>query len=345
MFRDEFESLFRFDVPYFSVCAGDSDLTLNGGERLEGFFVRSGFDAAIEKIESLSRSDLQLQEALIRAAFVLKERTELHVADREARAPEFLGTAPRLSTAAYLEVAEEIALEIEARAIRANDGSSTWICANLMTQAPQVLPQADRRDAIWRQRRHCAVLRGHPCVWRRCPLARAGLLGAFHAAQASSGQRGSQALGRVNLGAGVGLGSIIYGFAAAGDWLNDPQLLDEAALVAEELTAQRIATDGAFDVVYGCAGAILGLCRLHATSPDARVRDAARRCGDHLLACRSDAGGGRRSWATPDQVHFSGFSHGAAGIAYALCRLYELVPEPAYRTAAEEAIAFERGLA
>ena len=88
VFRDEFESLFRFDVPYFSVCAGDSDLTLSGGERLEGFFVRSGFDAAIEKIESLSRSDLELQEALIRSAFVLKERTELHVADREARAPE-----------------------------------------------------------------------------------------------------------------------------------------------------------------------------------------------------------------------------------------------------------------
>jgi type 2 lantibiotic biosynthesis protein LanM len=310
VFRDEFESLLRLDVPYFSVRAGDADLVLGGGARLEGFFARSGFDAAIEKLQSLSLSDLQLQEALIRSAFVLKEKTDLHVAERETHAPRALGAAPRLGAAEYLEIAEEIAAEIDDRAIRADDGSRTWICANLMTHAPHyTLKPVDETlfagsagialffaalhaaggDAHWRQLAYSAL----STLRRHLPVGRAG-----------------NGLERVNLGVGVGLGSIIYGLAAAGAWLDDPQLLEEAALVAQEVTAERIAADGAFDVVYGCAGTILGLCRLHATSPSAKVREAARRCGDHLLARRSDAGGGVRSWARPDQVHVSGFSHG-----------------------------------
>jgi lantibiotic modifying enzyme len=94
------------------------------------------------------------------------------------------------------------------------------------------------------------------------------------------------------------------------------------------------------DLLYGSAGAIAGLLPLGLTGP-------AIGHGDALLARaeRSDSG---LSWRTltgsdPEPLrNLTGFSHGTAGIGWALLELWAATGERRFRDAAEDAFRYER---
>lgn len=91
-----------------------------------------------------------------------------------------------------------------------------------------------------------------------------------------------------------------------------------AAQVAAELSV-RVAvspvTNECTDVISGAAGTLLGL--LDDDSPSAR--DAAGQVADHLAAAAEPAPGGLHWRVTPDWHNLQpGFSHGTAGVGYAL---------------------------
>jgi len=124
-----------------------------------------------------------------------------------------------------------------------------------------------------------------------------------------------------------------------------PILLDEAQKIASLFTPDLIFTDKTFDISNGSAGAILGLLALHKASNSAEVLETALICGHHLLNHRVVSDSGYQAWATSDSKNIlTGLSHGAAGIAYSLLRLYEATGETAFKEAAEEAIAYERSV-
>jgi lantibiotic modifying enzyme len=126
--------------------------------------------------------------------------------------------------------------------------------------------------------------------------------------------------------------------------LNEPALLADAERAAALITPDRIAADQTFDVVGGAAGALLGLCALAEAGAEHQIRERAVACGRHLLATRTPSAAGYRAWAAPDGKLLTGFSHGAAGIAYALLRLHALSGDPELLEAAREAIAYERSV-
>jgi type 2 lantibiotic biosynthesis protein LanM len=151
----------------------------------------------------------------------------------------------------------------------------------------------------------------------------------------------------LGLGGGVGLGSIIYSLTRVAGWLDEPGLLEDARAVAGLVDAPLIAADRAHDVVKGAAGAILGLLVLHRASGDQTALDAASACGRHLVQARVTGPDGDLGWATirtHKGRHLTGFSHGAAGIALALLRLYRATGENDFRAAAASALAYERRL-
>ena len=83
---------------------------------------------------------------------------------------------------------------------------------------------------------------------------------------------------------------------------------------------------------------------LRETLNDTSLLAFAVRLGDGLLqsADKSDAG---YSWKAPASVgrhNLTGFSHGAAGVAYAMLELFRATGDSKYRTAAEEAFNYER---
>ncbi|MDQ5853873.1 MAG: hypothetical protein M3380_17770, partial [Chloroflexota bacterium] len=69
-------------------------------------------------------------------------------------------------------------------------------------------------------------------------------------------------------------------------------------------------------IIAGTAGASLGLLSLQRAAPDAEILQRAVACGRHLVEARVMAETGYRAWPTIGGKCLTGFSHGAAGIAY-----------------------------
>ncbi|KJC35604.1 hypothetical protein UP09_30720 [Bradyrhizobium sp. LTSP885] len=170
------------------------------------------------------------------------------------------------------------------------------------------------------------------------PALRATALGALAHAHAHA-QKIPTAL---RLGLYTGSTGIAYATAIAGETFEDQALIDRACDMLVEATAGED-DDVTLDVLAGAAGAIVALIDLrHLARHD--LVTIARRLGERLVA-RAKRGEGGWSWGGPAghaERNLTGFSHGAAGIAWALLELSAVTGEARFRDAAERGFAYER---
>jgi len=146
------------------------------------------------------------------------------------------------------------------------------------------------------------------------------------------------------IGGAVGAGALLYTLVRVAGWLDDPGWLEDAEIVARLLTPARIAGDSVLDLMGGAAGALLGLLAYYEATGATAAREQAAQCGQHLLARQVASPAGPPAWPTLGGALLTGFSHGAAGIAYACLRLYARIPDPAYLDAARAGIAYEQAV-
>ncbi len=98
------------------------------------------------------------------------------------------------------------------------------------------------------------------------------------------------------------------------------------------------------DLMYGSAGAIAVLLSAFRQTSDQQLVEAALHHGDLLLAQAQNTSAGI-SWVTfKDRPPLTGFSHGAAGIAWALLELFRVTSETRFRDAALSAFAYEQSV-
>jgi lantibiotic modifying enzyme len=146
-----------------------------------------------------------------------------------------------------------------------------------------------------------------------------------------------------------GVGAFVYTFLRMAKWLGIPEFLESAQLAAAAITPERIRADESFDVLSGCAGALLALLAFLSEPAFSReelggITDSAIACGKHLLARRTASTGGPRAWACGERAPMTGFAHGASGIGYGLVKLFGHTGHKEFLDAALEAFRFERSL-
>jgi lantibiotic modifying enzyme len=113
--------------------------------------------------------------------------------------------------------------------------------------------------------------------------------------------------------------------------------IDEGAVIR-----QAAVDRSEMDVIGGSAGAIAVLLSLRRRTQSACLLEAAIQRGDLLLAAASKEEIGW-SWKTMEAPrNLTGFSHGAAGIGWALAELWAVSQEGRFRAAALEAFRYER---
>ncbi|MDZ8138087.1 MAG: type 2 lanthipeptide synthetase LanM family protein [Nostoc sp. DedQUE04] len=147
----------------------------------------------------------------------------------------------------------------------------------------------------------------------------------------------------LNLGLSAGLGGWIYSLTKIGQFLNDDRLLADALNLAYSIVPEAITSDRSLDIAGGTAGTLLSLLALYQVVGDPVVLESACLIGRHLLAQSVITSKGR-AWKTLDGRLLTGFSHGAAGIAYALLKLAQVTNDAEFRAAAAEAIAYEQSI-
>ncbi|HEX5848037.1 MAG TPA: type 2 lanthipeptide synthetase LanM family protein [Rubrobacter sp.] len=328
------------DVPFFTARASSDALILAPGQEVEGCLQEPSFELVSRVLEGLGDSDLEQQVAFIEGslyAHLARETTASHPVVEEPQ-EDFPAGPPEGED--FIAPALELAEAIKSRAIRTEDGSAAWI-------APQYLVQAERYQlqvmdfSLYGGTAGVALFLA--AAEQFAPDSGYGELAqaALRPLRSARDRRPDRFAERMGIGGASGIGSVAYSLLHVGRLLDNPALLEEARRVADLITDDLIASDKVLDVIGGAAGAILSLTALYGVMGDQQILERAIACGEHLLEMRTETGAGPRAWATSEQLRTTGFSHGTAGIAYALLRLYEHTRDERLLEAADEAIAYE----
>jgi type 2 lantibiotic biosynthesis protein LanM len=340
--RAEQRSMERLDIPFFSGRGADDTLYADGRPLVPRYFQRSSEADVLHRLSQLDASDLACQLALIDGCFlaIRAQSVPSRGTHREAFAD-----LPVPDSRELIERAIRLADEIAARAIPEIDGGLGWIGLRHVFEAERVQLQV-LSNGLYDGRGGIAVFfaalfratgerRFRDLALRALVLLRREIAGQ----DAASAQRFARFNG---IGGAAGLGSMIYSLVKVHALVDEPALLADATRLAELISPQLVEADKRLDVMGGAAGAILGLLSLHEAAPSESVLRTAALCGDHLLAHRHGEPSRPRAWQTLSERPLTGFSHGAAGISYALLRLHAATRAMDYRLAAMEGMQYER---
>ena len=148
----------------------------------------------------------------------------------------------------------------------------------------------------------------------------------------------------------TGWAGLAYACVELGEALEDPRWTDAGLKLFRDLRDEDLDVQ-ALDVLAGYAGGLAALLNVHQRlslqDPEADLEDLmdlAKELGEKLLdrAHRREEGW---SWDTTDggsQDHLTGFSHGAAGIAWSLLELYDATRDERFLEAGLEGFRYER---
>jgi hypothetical protein len=128
-----------------------------------------------------------------------------------------------------------------------------------------------------------------------------------------------------------------------GTLMNEERLIDQGKVLLYQ-TLSNNSSQREFDLLSGRAGAIPVLICLCKVLNDLSLSSYATQLGDELIeaAEKSRIGYSWGSKAFPNRHNLTGFSHGTAGVGYALMELFQMTGELRFRSAAEQAFSFER---
>jgi type 2 lantibiotic biosynthesis protein LanM len=331
----ERRALLNLDIPVFRSDANSRILTPLEGPPVPECFEEPSFDLVRAGFRRRNADDLQRQIGFIRSSFPPKPRVKLSA---PVPADDNDGPLPREE---LIGEAVAIAEQIAKTAICSSDGTATWISVGYVADAQrwQLQPMRPRLyDGVGGVAVFLAALESVTGRAEFGALARAALRTATESLSEFQFQR---ALFEPGIGAGTGAASLIYSLLACARFLKDDNLKHQARQIADWIDAARIDADNRFDLMSGAAGAILALLALDDLSPSSPLLDKAILCGRRLIEGRVLAAGEHRAWPNLDGNCLTGFSHGAAGIAYALLRLYRATGDPSFRDAAAEAYQYE----
>jgi type 2 lantibiotic biosynthesis protein LanM len=335
----EQDDLWEGDIPLFTSRPSSRDLWDSLGRRIPDFWDAPSLEVVLERVRGLSPADLLRQTWFVRASLA----TRVANAHR-SRLPsyELAADAPPARREDLLAAALEIGARLELLAVP-SDGEAFWWGLNLLASGWSLADvQWDLYGGLLGIALFLAYLdklSGEP---RHRALAEAATAAARRllAKEARDDRAQPAAIG---IGAFDGLGGAIYALCHLARLWRRPELLAEAERLAA-LVRGRIERDQAFDVMGGSAGALIALLVLDGEAPGAGALAAAAACGEQLLAGAARLAAGTGWPKREDEPPLTGFSHGAAGIAWALARLGAATGEERYRAAARAAIAYERSL-
>lgn len=340
VFAAERRAMEESDIPFFTARASSDALIVSPGQEIEACFEEPSFDLVLSVLEGIDHDDLERQVAYIEGSMYAHLARESAASYPAAEETEEDVSAGPPSSEAFVAPALALAEAIRSRAIRAGDGSAAWI-------APQYLVQAER----YQLQPMDYNLYGGTCGVALFLAAAEGFspgssygelaLAAVRPLQSALGRRPDRLAKTMGIGGASGLGSVAYSLLHVSRLLDEPALLEDARRVADLITEDLIEADRVLDVIGGAAGALLSLLALYEARPDPKVLEQAIACGEHLLETRTATETGPRAWVTDEGLRTTGFSHGTAGIVYALLRLYEHTRDARLLEAAEEAIAYE----
>lgn len=327
----------RGDIPYFACRPNSRHLWSCTGEQISDFLQGTSLNMVREKILALSEEDLSRQIWFIRGSLATTRETKPPVAT--------IADAPHESTPAnsdaLIRAACLIGDQLEAIAYRSDEFISWTGLTMIQEKCWSILPVGtDLYSGLTGLSLYFAYLGEVTQIERYRKLAMLALNTASRKLDEACSLRSNKPF---SVGAFSGESGLIYLLTHLGALWCDPELHEEAE-VRLKLLEDSIELDRSFDILGGVAGYLCVLLNLYGHTSSSEALENALQCADHLHSNAQPMSQGVAwpTWGKISTAPLTGFSHGTAGIAYALLRLAYLTGEGRSRQLALDAIAYER---
>jgi type 2 lantibiotic biosynthesis protein LanM len=334
----EAKSLKQQDIPIFPVSCNSTNFEVNQHNSIHDFFKASGYQRLISRIQNLNAGELSLQVSLIRSSFYTKYA---HLARNSDILQGNLSSACSFSQEDLYQEAIAIGEGLISTAIWDVDNGCNWLSIEGMMRTDRCqLKPLD--DSLFMGRTGISLFLSALAKVSGDRQFRRTALGALDSLRQSIKKRKNLTESPSSEIGLFGLGGIIYSLVKISQFLDEPSLLEDGIQAARMLTPERIVSDTKLDIIMGVAGSILGLLSLYEATGEKNVLDIAVECGNHLLHQQSETC--PRAWKTVSREPLTGFSHGAAGIALALIKLYATTGDEDYLVGSERGMVYERSV-
>ena len=344
--ENEKQAVDQMDVPLFTVNTDACDIYMGDKAIQADFFRESGMDSVKNRMCGMNPQDLEFQTQIIRGCLAARYIEDVHggAGGHQDVVPssDFVGRHVEVD---LFEEAFKVYEKVLDTTIRLPDGGVTWFGDVYLSDA-QRMDYRPLGTSLYDGTLGVALFGSALYRFTEDDIYRDFAMDALKSLlmRISDPQQCQSIPVSDGLGAGGGIGGYLYGLSMCAQFLDEDEILNHAEHLAGVLSKEMIERDDRFDFLGGVTGTILGLLTLIKVRSRTEWIEKAIHCGDHLLASRHETETGQRVWKTLNDIPLTGYSHGSAGIAYALLRLYNQTGEERFLEAAEQGLAYERAL-
>lgn len=328
----EQRAVLRGDIPVFECNSDHSWLADGNGSCVNDFFSLSGVECFKRRIATLSNDDFDQQVSFIRAS-LYNGQTAMAASTIDAAGRS---AALELDQVGWAQWGAELIKSLCSARIEGANGSATWI-GRVFDEEKKAYRIKVLGGSLYDGIAGVAVAVAAGASKFKNDLFGRTLDGCY---RYFDGLIREQRLAEPYFGGALGIPSIAYSLAKIATLSQETRWLDLALRCSGYVSPEAIEKDQKYDLMQGTGGCLLAMLALYSLSSDKSFLDKAIECGEHILKSRSASDTGLRAWKT-NGLMMLGFSHGAAGIAYSLCRLYCETGESKYLAAAKESCLYE----
>ncbi len=339
----EITAIEQLDIPYFATTANSHALTI-GVEPFLTDYLNPGYQRFRERLQNLKEQDLQQQIRMIQGSFAARfpKNNPLSFTSVPSLSENLTFTPDQ-----FLNAAQQIGTKIYQRAIIDEHSQAHWLGLSYVNHTNRFQYQP-LGYTLYDGNCGIALFLSALFSITREDKERCLALNALRPLKSILGYKNSDLTAKfiqqIGIGGATGVGSILYGLVKISHLLEDKSWLEEGVKIAQFLSREMIEGDYQLDIMGGSAGAILGLLSLYRETKVMTLLQQAIHCGQILIERRISSEGKPLAWKTIAEKPLTGFSHGAAGISYALGQLYEITGNQDYLKVAMEGIAYERAV-
>jgi type 2 lantibiotic biosynthesis protein LanM len=350
IFAFERLGMMRGDIPDFHSSPRSSDLWFDSQMVVEAYFDQPAFDYAAERIRAASDTDKAQQLRFISLslrtqAFVRQKMQYSHNRVLLTGATGKMESS-QVSMDERLMRALEIGDLITHLALTQADGSVSWLGV-VPDEARQAAQFAEVDDGLYEGRIGIALfLAALTAISGRAHYADLVVDRVVPSLQdrLHSSSNGGSSPQPIEIGLANGKAGIAYGLLTIATLTQRPDLLKYAVEWGQSIDSASISQTSSSDMLLGQAGVITTLLLLHEKTGHETLLKAAVHGGEQLLAQQVMTAAGMLGWPDAQGQCLTGFSHGAAGIVYALLCLADTSGDPRFFAAAGEGLAYESSL-
>ncbi|KOA20066.1 lanthionine synthetase C-like protein [Clostridium homopropionicum DSM 5847] len=285
IFLSERKAMEERDIPMFFGNVQETGIwDHNDGLLAEEFFESSAIERVLDRITSLSEKDMLLQTELIEESLYIRYRTTHRLEDSYSKEETFNPlTASSISKENLIEEAEALYNDFLLKAISENLENNIGLSYhhNLRNQVINIAPlNLYFYDGFLGISLFFSALYK---ITKKQEIKESALKGVFLLRESLKNKEYPLPVGRLPLGMGHGVAGIVQVLSLMEDYLEEPELLQDALFLLEKLTPEIIKNEDKVDWFNGIAGLLHASVNIYKRTKNSTALRIADLCGKELI--------------------------------------------------------------